>query len=260
MEHLDFLRIKTMNKTLLILLGFAVGCGGGATWLAFAKDEPAVAAVLQPLPPQLELVLVATHELSSGSVIQASDLAWQGWPRNTALKGVIRRSEAPAAINEIKDSVLRGAVVAGEPIRREKLAKGGNPGDLSAILAPGHSAVAIAIEGGATADGASILPNDRVDVIHATREKLGLRSGLRDASVRKTLVANVRVLAMAPNAPDKRGQTGSTATLDLDSQQAETVILAQRNGPLSLTPHPAQDARKSGPILALEDKRERASR
>jgi pilus assembly protein CpaB len=246
-----------MKKSLLILLGFAVG--GGATWLAFAKDDPAaVAAVLQPLPPQLELVLVATHELSSGSVVQASDLAWQGWPRNTALKGVIRRAEAPAAINDIKNSVLRAAVVAGEPIRREKIAKGGNPGDLSAILAPGHNAVAIAIEGGGAAvGGPSILPNDRVDVIHATREKLGLRSGLRDASVRKTLVANVRVLAMAPNAPDKRG---STATLDLDSQQAETVILAQRNGLLSLTPHPAQDARKSGPILALEDKRERVSR
>jgi|GEM_PF-5083284 len=250
-----------MNKSLLVLFGFAVGCGGGATWFAFVKDEPAArAAVLQPLPPHLELVLVTTHELSSGSVVKEGDLAWQGWPRNTALKGVIRRSEAPAAINEIKDSVLRGALLAGEPIRREKLAKGGNPGDLSGILAPGHSAVAIAIEGGgATADGASILPNDRVDVTHAPHEKLGLRSGLHDVSVRKILVANVRVLAMASNAPDQRGQTGSTATLELDSHQAETVILAQRNGPLLLTPHPAQDAGNGGPVLALDEKRERAS-
>jgi pilus assembly protein CpaB len=213
---------------------------------------------MPPLPPQLEWVLTATHELSPGSVIQASDLSWQGWPRKTALRGIIRKSEAPAAMEEIKDSVLRGGLIAGEPIRREKLARGGAPGDLSVLLAPGHSAVAIAVEGGgAMADGPSILPNDRVDVIHATREKLGLRSGLRDASVRKTLVANIRVLAMSPNGPDKRG---SIATLDLDSQQAETVILAQRSGPLSLAPHSAQDARKGGPILALEDKRERASR
>ena len=199
---------------------------------------------------------MATHKLSSGSVVQASDLAWQGWPRNTALKGVIRKSEAPAAMDEIKDSVLRGALVEGEPIRREKLAKGGNAGDLSAILAPGHSAVAIAIEGGgAFAEGVSILPNDRVDVIRVTHEKPAIRS----ASVSKILVADVRVLAIAQNAQDKRSQTGSTATLELDSQQAETVILAQRNGPLSLTPHPAQDAGKSGPVLALEEKRERAS-
>ena len=67
------------------------------------------------------------------------------------------------------------------------------------------------------------------------------------------------MLAIAQNAQDKRSQTGSTATLELDSQQAETVILAQRNGPLSLTPHSAQDAGKSGPVLALEEKRERAS-
>ncbi len=259
MDHLDFLRIKTIKKTLLILLGFAVGCGGGATWLAFAKDDPAVAvAVLQPLPPQLELVLVATHQLSAGSVVQASDLAWQGWPRNTALKGVIRRSDSPAAINEIKDSVVRAALVAGEPIRREKLARGGTPGDLSVLLAPGHSAVAIAVEGGgAMADGPSILPNDRVDVIYATREKLGLLIRFARCFRPQRLVANIRVLAMSPNGPDKRG---SIATLDLDSQQAETVILAQRNGPLSLTPHSAQDARKGGPILALEEKRERASR
>lgn len=242
-----------MKKSLLIFFGFMLGCGGAATWLALAQSEPApsiVIAASTPLPPQFEEVLVATHKLSAGSVVQASDLAWQGWPRNTALRGVIRKSEAPGAMDELKDSVVRGALLEGEPIRREKLAKGGDAGELSAFLAPGHSAVAIAIEGGgATADGNAILPNDRVDVLRATRDK-----------VSKTLVANVRVLAIAPNAQDKRGRAsaGMSATLELDPHQAETVILAQRGGQLSLALSSMQDTRKSDPLIALEEKHERA--
>jgi pilus assembly protein CpaB len=243
-----------MKKSLLVFFGFMLGSGGAVTWLALAQSEPAAPVVIAastPLPPQFEEVLVATHKLSSGSVIQVSDFAWQGWPRNTALRGVIRKSEAPAAMEELKDSVVRGALLEGEPIRREKLAKGGNAGELSAILAPGHSAVAIAIEGGAAADGNAILPNDHVDVLRVTRDK----------PVSKTLVANVRVLAIAPNAPDKRGRvsaTGATATLELDPHQAETVILAQRGGQLSLALSSMQDSRKGDPLIALDEKRERA--
>lgn len=247
-----------MKKSLLILVGFVLGSAGGATWLALDQTKPAVAAALTPLPPQLEEVLVTTHKLSSGSVVQASDLAWQGWPKDTALRGVIRRAEAPAAMDEIKDSVARGAFLAGEPIRREKLVKGGNAGDLVAILAPGHSAVAIAIEGGGeAADGGSILPNDRVDVLRVARDKAASRGG--DAVLGKTLVTNVRVLAIGQNARDKRGQaSGASATLELDAHQAETVILAQRGGQLSLAPHAMQDASKNDPVIAMEEKRERA--
>ena len=122
------------------------------------------------------------------------------------------------------------------------------PGDLSAILAPGYSAVAITIEGGgATADAVSILPNDRVDVMRGARDRAA-----------KILVADVRVLSIGQNAPDKRGQTGATAMLELDPHQAETVILARRSGQLSLAPHAVHDAQRSAPVAALEGKQDRA--
>ena len=118
-----------MKKSTLVLFGFVLGCGGGATWLALDQTAPAEVAVAHPpLPPQLEEVLVVTRKLSVGSVVQASDLAWQGWPRDTALRGLIHKSDAPAAMDEYKDSVVRGALLAGEPIRREKLVKSGNAG------------------------------------------------------------------------------------------------------------------------------------
>ena len=40
-----------MNKILLILFGFAVGCGAGATWFAFDQDEPAAVAAVRSAAP-----------------------------------------------------------------------------------------------------------------------------------------------------------------------------------------------------------------
>ena len=158
---------------------------------------------------------------------------------------------------------MRGSFLAGEPIRRDKLFKGGNSGYLSAILTPGYRAVAINIEGsGATTAGNFILPNDRVDVIRIYRDEDAAKTGSGDAFVSETLVTNVRVLAIGQNAQDKGGQpfaTGATATLELDPHQAETVILAQRVGQLSLVLRSMQDAKEAAaPITTGEEKHDHA--
>jgi pilus assembly protein CpaB len=179
------------------------------------------------------------------------------------MQGVIRQSETPGAIDEIKDSIVRGSFLAGEPVRREKLFKGGSSGYLSAILAPGYRAVAINIEGsGSTTAGNFILPNDRVDVIRIYRDEDAAKSGAGDAFVSETLVTNVRVLAIGQNAQEKGGQpfaAGSTATLELDPHQSETVILAQRVGQLSLVLRSMQDAKEvTSPVTTAEEKHDTA--
>ena len=239
-----------MKKARLIFLGFVLASGAGATYLVLDKPEPPqpVAAAAPP-PVQQDQVLVAAHELTFGSVVQPTDLAWQKWPKDSPMQGIVRKDESPNAIDEMKDSVVRGSFLAGEPIRREKLFKGANSGYLSAILAPGYRAVAINIEGsGATTAGNFILPNDRVDVIRIYRDDDAAKAGAGDAYISETLVTNVRVLAIGQNAQDKGGQpfaSGATATLELDPHQAETVVLAQRIGQLSLVLRSMQDAKPS---------------
>jgi pilus assembly protein CpaB len=247
----------------VIFLAFVVACGGAATFLVLDRPEPATRVVQAPPAPPPEQVLVAAHDLNFGVVIQPGDVAWQNWPKDSPVLGILRKSEAPNAIDEVKDSVLRGSLLSGEPIRREKLFKGANSGFLSVILAPGFRAVAINIDGsGATTAGNFILPNDRVDVIHIYRDDDAAKTGAGDAYVSETLVTNVRVLAIGQNAQDKGGQpfaAGTNMTLELDPRQAEKVILAQRVGQLSLVLRALQDGKQiGGPVSPVQEDHNRS--
>ena len=254
-----------MKKSKLIIMGVVLVAG--LTGLYLVLDRPVEAppppvAVAAPPPPPNE-VLVAAHELSFGAVVQPPDLVWQPWPKESMIQGAVHKDETPNAIEELKDSVVRGSFIAGEPIRREKLFKGGSSGYLSAILTPGYRAVAINIEGsGSTTAGNFVLPNDRVDVIRIYRDEDAAKTGSGDAYVSETLVTNVRVLAIGQNAQDKGGQpfaSGATATLELDPHQAETVILAQRVGQLWLVLRAIQDgAKSSGPGMPEQPNRDQS--
>ncbi len=256
-----------MKKARLIAMGFVALCGIGVVYLIMDKPEPAPAPLPVPVavapPPPKDQILVASHELNFGAVIQPADVAWHDWPKDSVLPGTIRKSERPNAVEDVKDLVIRGAFLPGEPIRSEKLFKGASSGFLSAILAPGYRAVAINIEGsGATTAGNFVLPNDRVDVIHIYRDDEAAKSGAGDAFVSETLVTNVRVLAIGQNANDKGGPPtvgGSTATLELDPHQAETIILAQRVGQLSLVLRSMQDSAKQagGSVSVAQESRDR---
>ena len=241
-----------MKRARLISLGFVAVCGLTAIWLVMDKPAPpapapAPRAVIPPPPPR-EQILVATHELNFGAVLQPADMAWQDWPKDSPIQGVIRKTERPNAIEDIRESVVRGSMLAGDPLRPERLFKGASSGFLAAKLAPGYRAVAINIEGsGATTAGNFILPDDRVDLIHIYRDDDAAKSGAGDVFVSETLVSNVRVLAIGQDANDKNGAPtagGATATLELDPRQAETVILAQRVGQLSLILRSLQDGGK----------------
>ncbi len=253
-----------MKKSRLILLGVVLASGVGSSYLVLSRPAPKPAApvqiVMAPKSVESDQILVAAHELSFGAVVQPMDLAWHDWPKDDSMPGVIRKSDSPNAINDVKDSVVRGSFLAGEPIRREKLFKGGGSGYLSAMLTPGYRAVAISIEGsGTTTAGNFILPNDRVDVIRIYRDDDGPKTGNGDSYVAKTLVTNVRVLAIGQNAQDKGGKayaTGATATLELTPEQAESIILAQRVGQLSLVLRAMQDSQTVAPMTAGLDGRD----
>ena len=144
---------------------------------------------------------------------------------------------------------MKAAIYAQEPVRNEKLIKGAG-GLMAVILPSGKRAVAINIDSqGATTAGGFILPGDRVDVLRTYRPdaKPGAPPA-GDSYATDTLLTNVKVLAIGQNVQEKNGQpvvVGSNATLELDPEQAETVILAQRSGQLSLVLRSALDARQA---------------
>ncbi len=229
-----------MKPARLAVLGVAI-LSGGAAALMMGRGAP------PPAPPAPVVkaantsdVLVAAGDLPLGQTLRAGDLRWQPWPAEAVPPGLIKRTEAPGAVEDIAGSMVRSAFLAGEPIRRERLIKANGSGFMSAILPSGMRAVAISIDTrGSSSAGGFILPNDRVDVL---RTASGGEEQLTD-----TILSNIRVLAIGQNIQERNGEkvvTGETATLELTPGQAEEVILAQKTGQLSLALRSLADAQQ----------------
>lgn len=230
--------IALMKKSRLLVLALAVAAAGGAFVMANAPKPVVEVQAPAPIPAATEDVLTASHDLPGGTVVGDGDIGWQAWPKTGLTSNMVLRSAEPKASEDAKGSIVRTVIFAGEPIHREKLIKGS--GFMSAMLPSGKRAVAINIDSqGSTSAGGFVLPNDRVDVVHIYQDqsKSSLPGG-QSTMTSETLLRNIRVLAIGQNVQDKNGQSvvvGSNATLELDPIEAETIILAQRSGQLSLT-------------------------
>jgi pilus assembly protein CpaB len=239
-----------MNPIRIAILVLGVAAAGGAVMLALNPKPPEPQAPVAekaaaPAPVPVDQILVAARDLPPGHVIAADDLTWQAWPKEGLAPFMIHKDDKVVA--DLTGSIVRSDFYGGEPIRREQLIKGANSGFLSAVLPSGKRAVAITIDTqGSTTAGGFILPNDHVDVIRTV--KLPTSANGADSFTSETILTNIRVLAIGQNVQDKNGQTvvvGSTATLELDPKQAETVILAQRGGQLSLALRSMLDAQNT---------------
>jgi len=211
----------------LVLVG-ALAAGGIAAWLSFGL-QPGSAPAATLAGPQIKTqeVLVAAIDLTQGLALTDQALRWQAWPEDTVNPGFISRADRPEAIQDLTGSVVRQAMVVGEPIRDGKLSSK-DSGYLATLLKSGMRAVAVRVSAESSAGG-FILPNDHVDVLHTSGN---------DGGRSRTLLANIRVLAIDQNAVDsgteRDSAVGKTATLELDPAQAEVISGAQASGSLSL--------------------------
>ena len=237
-----------MKKARIAVLALAVAAGGAAFVLGTGQKSANVAPTPAPAPQTVDTddVLVAAHDLSLGKQIAQGDLAWQPWPKSVIGPTMLKKSDDEKMMTDLNGSIVRSSFVQGEPVRKERLVKGNNAGFLSAILPSGKRAVAINIDAqGSTSAGGFVLPNDRVDVVRTV--KIDGTNGSASETQTDTLLQNIKVLAIGQNIEEKNGQpvvVGSNATLELDPSQAETIILAQRTGQLSLTLRSMLDASK----------------
>jgi len=232
-----------MYTARIVVLIIALAAGGVAAYLVSGSDNrPA------PVQPVAQLptvdVLIAKSEIGLGQTVKPEDLQWQTWPAATASSSFIRRSERPDAVTQIAGSIARGAFIAGEPIREQKLVKADGSGFMAAILPTGMRAVSTEISA-ETGAGGFILPNDRVDVILTRRVKNPERPSMPEVVLSEVALANVRVLAIDQTPKEKDGQNavlGRTVTLELRPQQATDLAAARQAGTLSLALRSIADA------------------
>ncbi|MFG1420703.1 Flp pilus assembly protein CpaB [Roseixanthobacter liquoris] len=222
----------------VIILVVALAAGGLAAWLVWAmrSGSPTPPQVVRAQPVATE-VLVAAADLPQGHVILAKDLRWQIWKQPLS-PTLISRAEKPNATATLLGSAVRGRFVAGEPILEEKLSRN-QAGMLASMLPSGKRAVAIRISAESTAGG-FILPNDRVDVIQSAVRP----SGAQGEVWSRTLLRNIRVLAVDQQADGSKGMAvvGKTVTLEVDPPQVQVLVVAgQVAGSLSLALRSAAD-------------------
>jgi len=226
-----------MNKMQIGVLAVSVVAFGAAYMLFNSTQAPAPAlAPIVKAAPRIDTdeVLVATQDVPMGTQILDTSVNWQEWPKAAISDLMIVKSSGPHVMDDIKGSMTRVAFLRGEPMRRDKLVKGGAGGFMSAILPSGQRAVAITIDNsGNSSAGGFILPNDRVDVLRVYRDDEATKARGAEVIATQTILTNVRVLAIGQNVQEENGKkvvVGGNATLELDPTQAELVVLAQHSG------------------------------
>jgi pilus assembly protein CpaB len=234
-----------MKTARIIVLGIALSAGGVAAWLASGSDSSKPVAEPVAQLPTVD-VLIAKSDIGLGQTVKPDDMAWQTWPAATASNSFIKRSDRPDAQTQIAGSIARDPVIAGEPIREQKLVKSNGSGFMAAILPSGARAVSTEVSP-ETGAGGFILPNDRVDVILSRREKHPENPAVPEIIVSEVILSNIRVLAIDQAPKEKDGQTnlvGKTATLELKPAQAETLARARQMGILTLALRSITDAKR----------------
>ena len=223
------------HKIKIAVLGVSLtAIGFSYVLLNSGQAPPPSSRIVEAAPLDRDEVLVAAHDIPMGMRIGDASVDWQAWPKGSISDQMIVKSSSPNVLGNINGFMSRVAFVRGEPMRLDKLVKGGEGGFMSAVLPAGMRAVAIRIDSdGGSAAGGFILPNDRVDVVRVYRDDVATIARGSAVMSSQTILANVRVLAVGQNVEEENGKkvvTGSNATLELDPSQAELVVLENTNG------------------------------
>jgi pilus assembly protein CpaB len=235
-----------MRLSRVVVLGVALVAGLIAAFLALnltsgAPPPPAAPGEVQQA--DIVHVLVAAKDISMGTTVSDSDIAWHDWPRTASSAAFIMREGDSDAMKKVVGSLVRSTFYAGEPITEGKLIRS-DRGFMAAILPAGKRAVATKIAADTSAGG-FILPNDRVDVILSRRDREAEKASGVETHTSDTILSDVRVLAIDQMVQEKDGQrvvVGKTATLELTQRQAETLAVSRQTGSLSLALRSIVDA------------------
>lgn len=223
----------------MILLVGALLVAGITAFMArsLMSGASAPTAAGQPVVIDGPEVLVATKELPVGTIIDASALKFQPWPKELVENAYFLRQGTD--LKNVVGTVVRFAIPAGQPVTQGALVKPGDRGFLAAALGPGLRAVTVPVSAQTSVAG-FIFPGDRVDVILTQSVSGGGDGAPLKAS--ETMMRNVRVLATdqkTDKSVDEKGNTVvntySTVTLEATPQMAERIAVAQTVGSISLS-------------------------
>jgi len=200
-----------------------------------AAPQAAAAGVAAPIDgPE---VLVATRALPIGTILDATALKFQPWPKELVDGAYFIKDRTD--LKSLQGTVVRNAITAGQPVTQGALVKPGDRGFLAAALGPGMRAVTVPVSAQAAVAG-FVFPGDRIDLV-LTQSVTGGGDG-QPLKVSETIMRNLRVLATDQRTDNTVGEDGktqvktfSTVTIEATPKIAEQIAVAQTIGSLSLS-------------------------
>ena len=215
----------------------------------FVKSATPVAAALPVMlsAPKGPKVLVATHALPVGTILDDASFKYQQWPKEL-IQGAYYVEGGPETANTLRGAVVRTTLAAGQPLTKGSFVQPGDRGFLAAALAPGMRAITVQVSRSTNVAG-FVFPGDHVDLmLTQTIESQGSTMALRTT---ETIVRNLRVLATDQRTvpEDDKGKKEvkpfEFVTLEVTPRLAEKIAVAQSiastGGQLSLSLRPLAD-------------------
>lgn len=213
----------------------AVLAASGTAWFAHRtfdtfRDRVAAAEAASPRVSRV----VAARDLEPGEVITEGDVRLA-----EVAADVAPASSLYAATAEVVGASPHERILAGEPVRAERLEASGTLDALPAVIAPGARAVTVLAERAAGLGGL-LHPGDHVDVIVTVRPD---SNALGADWVTETIVQDARVLAVGPaviGAPpaeeekEGRSRRAELVTLEATPTEAEMLAMSAAHGDLHL--------------------------
>ena len=214
------------NKRALIMMALAVVLGLAAVALAgrFLLNSPT---------PSTSRIVVAGADINIGQRLTPEMFKLAEWPAKSVPKDVFLDPQ------KLSGRVLRGSVLADEPLNEAKLAPVGTLGGLSALITEGKRAITVRVNDVIGVAGFA-LPGNYVDIIVSTEAVLNANtadaSQERQQNISKIVLERILVLAVAQevNRDETKPKVVNAVTLEVTPEQAEKLDLARSVGTLSL--------------------------
>lgn len=263
-------RLRTLlagHRNAVLLLA-ALACGAiavqaGRSWLAHQLE--AERARLAPVPPRTLAVVVARQDLAKGEVVDARTMAVRDIPEEFVSSSAVR----PDRFESVAGLRLAAGLRGGEQLLASAIV-GGDHTSFSQRVKPGIRALTIAVDEVNSISG-MLQPGDRIDLLFSAR--LPERDGARGQGAETTVPLFQGLLVLATGRQvragvDERGaqRSYSTVTVEVEPEQAQRLVVAQRTGKLTAVlrnpDDPARMARRAmdlrqllgvAPVLAASD-------
>ena len=208
-----------MRKGNLLILLLAIAMGGIAAFLA--RNWIAANATV---PPPTGTIVVATVPVAFGTELIGDNVTEIQWASAKMPEGAFATRQ-----ELFKDGrrVALAPIQRNELILKTKITGPGQRASLSALLEEGKRAVTVRVDEIRGVAG-FVLPGDRVDVV--------LIRNVSGENISDVLMQHVKVLAVDQlvNERQEKPTIAKAVTLELDTNQAQKILLATNLGALSL--------------------------